>query len=83
MAACVLRPGGTLFMATDISDYAFWMLRHVLAHEAFTPEAASPEEWALPPRGWVSTKYEQKAIAAGRSPWYLTFRKLGDETDFS
>lgn len=72
-AARLLKPGGELFLATDIPDYAMWMLREVAASGAFAPVALGPAEWAHPPGWWCQTKYETKAFKAGRKPWYMRF----------
>jgi tRNA (guanine-N7-)-methyltransferase len=47
------------------------MLERLLAHPAFTWTAKAPEDWLNPPAEWISTRYEQKALA-GR-PTYLEF----------
>lgn len=77
-AARLLKPGGELFCATDMPDYALWILREVYTHGGFNVPAASPLAWATPPTWWVSTKYEQKALREGRQPWYFSFIKKDD-----
>jgi tRNA (guanine-N7-)-methyltransferase len=68
--ARVMLPGAELRLATDIADYA----RHALEAVAGAPEieldAVADTPWA----GWPGTRYEAKALAAGRQPQYLTFR---------
>lgn len=81
LANKVLKENGTLFMATDIPDYMMWMLREVYNHDTFFPTAISPEEWVKPPYWWHSTKYEQKAMAQGRKPWYMTFKRGVDKSN--
>lgn len=76
VAAQVIKPGGTLFIATDIADYAHWALGHVLAHPAFECLAQNPADLGVPPVGWQATKYERKAMKAGRVSWYLTFHRV-------
>jgi tRNA (guanine-N7-)-methyltransferase len=71
--ARVLRPGGELRFATDIDDYAAWTLARLRACDAFRWRAQSADDWRGPWEGWTSTKYEAKAVAAGRRPVYLTF----------
>jgi len=76
--ARVLRPGAQLRFATDIDDYAAWTLARLSACAAFHWQAQKAEDWLLPWQGWTRTKYEAKAMAAGRRPVYLTFIKRAD-----
>jgi tRNA (guanine-N7-)-methyltransferase len=71
--ARVLRPGAELRFATDIDDYAAWTLARARAHPAFAWTARRASDWLTPWSGWPGTRYEAKAIAAGRDPVYLTF----------
>jgi tRNA (guanine-N7-)-methyltransferase len=71
--ARVMRPGAELRFATDIDDYAAWTLARARAHPAFAWRAQRAEDWLAPWPGWTRTKYEAKAMAAGRNPVYLTF----------
>lgn len=71
--ARVMKPGATLRLATDWEDYATWMLERLLVHPAFSWTAKTAEDWLKPWADWLSTKYEQKALAEGRVPTYLTF----------
>ena len=70
--ARVLRPGGRFRFASDIDDYVGWTLSRLLASPDFdwTDEKAS--DWTTPYPGWIRTRYEAKAVAAGRVPSYLT-----------
>ena len=73
--ARILRPGGELRFATDIDDYA----GYVLARAARTPglrwTAQRAVDWRQPWAGWRSTRYEAKALREGRVPGYFTFVK--------
>jgi tRNA (guanine-N7-)-methyltransferase len=71
----VLRPGGEVRFATDVTDYAAWTLALVLrSHElAWTAERA--DDWRQPWPGYAPTRYEIKARHAGRIPCYLAFRR--------
>jgi tRNA (guanine-N7-)-methyltransferase len=71
--ARVMRSGAQLRFATDIDDYAGWALARIRDHEDFSWPARAATDWLTPWNGWASTKYETKAIAAGRKPVYLTF----------
>ena len=71
--ARVLKPGAELRFATDIDDYAGWTLARLRARPDFVWRASVAQDWLSPWDGWTQTKYEAKAIAAGRRPAYLTF----------
>ena len=69
-----LRPGGRFRFATDVENYAEWTREAVARHGGLEPARASGEE-AKPWTDWPGTRYEAKALAAGRSALYLIFRK--------
>ena len=72
----ILKPGGELRFATDIDDYAGWVLARVLRSPHLTWAAERPDDWRKPWPAWPSTRYEAKATAEGRPPSYLTFRRV-------
>lgn len=74
--ARILVDGAELRTATDIDGYKAWMLRHLLASDAFHWTARRPGDWRVRPDDWPETRYERKARAAGRRPAYFTFRRL-------
>ncbi len=74
--ARVLKPGGEFRFASDIASYVAWALSHVLNRPDFAWTAERADDWRLPFRDWSGTRYETKAIAAGRRPAYLTFVRL-------
>jgi len=73
--ARVMRSGAELRFATDIDDYAAWTLARLRASTRFLWTAQACSDWRTPWDGWMQTKYEGKAIAVGRPPVYLTFRR--------
>ena len=80
-AARLLRPGGEYRIASDIPDYIRHCLQIYLQRRSehlrdieWTAERAS--DWREPWADWPGTRYERKALAAGRAPLYVTFRKL-------
>ena len=73
--ARVVRPGGLLRVASDIPGYIRWTLIEVARDGRFAWTAERPADWRLPPPGWPGTRYEAKAIRAGRIPCYLDFRR--------
>ncbi|MEM6324007.1 MAG: tRNA (guanine(46)-N(7))-methyltransferase TrmB [Pseudomonadota bacterium] len=74
--ARVMQPGAELRIATDIGDYVRQSLEQVPRH-GFAWLAERAGDWRTPWPDWVSTRYEQKALRAGRVPHYLTFRRVG------
>jgi tRNA (guanine-N7-)-methyltransferase len=74
MLSRVMKKGAELRLATDSADYATWMLERLQPHPAFRWLATKPDDWLNPPSDWISTRYEQKALA-GR-PTYLNFTRL-------
>jgi tRNA (guanine-N7-)-methyltransferase len=70
--ARVLADGAELRMASDVPDLVDWMAAQVRAHPAFDGPEGDEGSWAVPPPDWVETRYERKALAAGRRPAYLT-----------
>ena len=73
--AHVLKPGAMFRVATDIEDYVRQTLQEVPKH-GFEWLAETSRDWREPWGDWVSTRYEQKALREGRTPHYLTFRRL-------
>jgi tRNA (guanine-N7-)-methyltransferase len=71
--ARVMRPCAELRFATDIDDNAGWTLARVLRSPDFIWRAATAADWREPWPEWSGTRYEAKALAAGRTPAYLTF----------
>ncbi len=71
--ARLVRPGGEIRFATDIDDNAGWTLARILRSPDFEWRAQTAQDWRVPWSGWASTRYEAKALAAGRQPVYLTF----------
>ncbi|WP_412565575.1 tRNA (guanine(46)-N(7))-methyltransferase TrmB [Thalassobius sp. MITS945101] len=71
----VLKPGAIFRVATDIPDYVRQTLQEV-PKAGFEWLAEGPTDWREPWGDWISTRYEQKALREGRTPHYLTFRRL-------
>jgi tRNA (guanine-N7-)-methyltransferase len=74
--ARVLKSGGKFRFASDIDTYVNWTLLHCGAHGAFEWQANDAVDWRLPYEGWPGTRYEAKALREGRTPAYLTFRRV-------
>jgi tRNA (guanine-N7-)-methyltransferase len=67
--ARVMKDGAELRVATDDAGYEGWIREHAAAEGSFRVEADSR---ARPP-AWPATRYEEKAVAAGRRPAYFSF----------
>jgi tRNA (guanine-N7-)-methyltransferase len=68
----ILKDGGVFLFASDIPDYVEWTRAHVAVHEGFVEQGDA----TVPYENWTETRYENKAIREGRTPAYLTFRKV-------
>ena len=70
LLARVMKSGGIWQVASDDPVYQGWV-QEVMAYQPYfnvsKPQTIRPEE------GWVSTRYEAKAMMAGRQPLYWTF----------
>jgi tRNA (guanine-N7-)-methyltransferase len=75
--ARIMPPGAQLRFATDIDDYAGWVLARVLRSRAFAWTAERPDDWRQSWADWPGTRYEAKAGHEGRRPAYLTFERVG------
>jgi tRNA (guanine-N7-)-methyltransferase len=73
--ARVLKDGGELRFATDDAGYLAWALQRLTAEPALCWQVAGPVDWRRRPGDWPATRYEEKALAAGRRPAYLRFRR--------
>jgi tRNA (guanine-N7-)-methyltransferase len=74
--ARVLKPGAHWRIASDDPTYQAWVAEVLAAQTLFTvppPATARPE-------GWPPTRYEAKALAAGRTPLYWELSRLTAST---
>jgi tRNA (guanine-N7-)-methyltransferase len=79
--ARVLAPGAELRLATDDPGYLVWIVEHMHRSAPFEWLARRPEDWRRRPPDWPPTRYEEKAIAAGRRCAYLRYRRRDPNTD--
>lgn len=70
--ARVMKPGAEFRVATDIPDYVRQTMIEV-PKAGFDWTAERAEDWRCPWGDWLPTRYEQKALRAGRVPHYMTF----------
>lgn len=71
LLARVLRPGAEWRIATDDPTYQAWVTDVMAGQDLF--EAAPPA--LTRPDGWPPTRYETKALHAGRTPRYWLLRR--------
>jgi tRNA (guanine-N7-)-methyltransferase len=71
--ARLLVDGGELRVASDHPIYVRWALMHGTVHPQFQWLARTPDDWRVRPADGFPTRYEEKAISAGRPPAYLRF----------
>jgi len=71
LLARVLQPGGVWRVASDDPIYQAWVGEVMGTQELF--EAALPATER--PDGWPPTRYEAKALRAGRQPLYWSFAR--------
>ena len=81
LLAAAMRPGAELRLATDDEDYLGWCLAQLGRHRAFVWTARRPEDWRQRPQDWPPTRYERKAVAAGRRPSFLRYRRADAGSD--
>ena len=74
--ARVLKPGAHLRVASDIPDYIRHSLEAVHPRDDFEWLAQRPSDWREAWEDWPGTRYEAKALREGRTPCYLTFRRV-------
>ena len=73
----VLKEGGLFRFASDIDDYAGWTLVRAARCPVLRLDGAERAGTGREPLpGWPGTRYEAKALEAGRRPTYLEFARL-------
>ena len=75
LLARVLADGAEFRVATDHAVLQDWMPERIGEHSAFQLESRADER----PADWAPTRYEAKALRAGRRPIYLTYRRKARE----
>ncbi|MDR3425214.1 MAG: tRNA (guanosine(46)-N7)-methyltransferase TrmB [Alphaproteobacteria bacterium] len=69
--ARVLKSGALLRLASDHASLIEWMHDCLKEHTEFVCVYAGAE----PPPDWVETRYQQKALKAGRQPFFMDYRR--------
>jgi tRNA (guanine-N7-)-methyltransferase len=75
MLARVMRADAELRIASDVGDYVRAILEAAREQGAFGWTAEAASDWRERGSDWPSTRYEAKAVAAGRRCYYLAFRR--------
>lgn len=75
--ARTMKEDAELRLATDDIGYLRAMMELVPTHPAFAWQARGPADWLRRPPDWPATRYEAKAVAAGRIPHFLRFIRRG------
>lgn len=71
LLARVLKPGAEWRVASDDPTYQAWVSDVMAAQTLFVTQAPAQTR----PEGWPPTRYEAKALRAGRQPLYWSFRR--------
>lgn len=73
--ARILADEGTIELATDMPFYIEHALEQIKICDRFIASEVSEKS----PDDWITTRYEQKALRAGRIPQYVQFKKKGEK----
>ena len=77
MLAGSTMPNAEVFFSTDHGEYARWVLALFIHSPFFSWEPKAARDWCYRPPNIVSTRYETKALRAGRRSIFLKFRRNG------
>ena len=72
----LIRPGGTLLLASDEPTAKTWMLVQMMRRDDFEWQATCADDWNTPPEGWPGTRYMAKADREGRRSSWFVFKRL-------
>jgi len=74
-----IKPGALLHVASDDVNYVEQIQEILYAHPLFKvcsgPPSADPKAWSSRPQDWPATRYEQKALTAGKKCAYMLFQR--------
>jgi len=73
--ARIMADGAQLRIASDDMGFIRWTLEQARLHPDLAWQALRPQDWRQVPGDWVATRYQEKAVKAGRSPVFLTFQR--------
>jgi tRNA (guanine-N7-)-methyltransferase len=72
----LIRPQGTLLLASDEPTAKTWMLSQMMRRHDFRWLAKSQADWKSPPENWSGTRYKAKADREGRPSSWFVFKKV-------
>jgi tRNA (guanine-N7-)-methyltransferase len=75
VVARIMSDGGQFMVVSDDRGFISWSLEQMAGHAEFLWRARRPADWRQPPPDWVETRYQRKAVAAGRQPIFLIFER--------
>ena len=76
--ARLIRPNGSLVLASDHPVAKSWLLQAACSHPGFRWTARRPADWRTRPQALVPTRYMKKAERESRTPnWFLFERRRG------
>lgn len=67
----IIKVGGSLTIATDHAGYQEWLLERLPQFQDCLKLCHDPLDQR--PEGWIVTRYEEKALREGRTPFYWVF----------
>ncbi len=74
-----LKSGARLYVASDDAPYVEQIQDVLYHHPVLTlldgPPSPDPSTWGPRPEGWPPTRYEQKALKAGKVCAYMVFQR--------
>ena len=74
--ARLIRPSGSLRMASDHPIAKTWLLSEAMADDRFEWLANSADDWQNRPAGWPETRYMAKGVDEGRASGWFDFIRL-------
>lgn len=74
--ARILKKGGILQIATDHKVYKRHVLRTMHTSKHFVWTAQKIADFNTPPKDWVETKYQRKALREGRKPVFFEYERI-------
>ncbi len=77
LAATRMIPGATLDIATDHTEYAGWILDRLNRTPFFSSRIE--ESFQTDDEFRIQTKYEEKAVTAGKQCYYFKWRRVEDD----
>jgi len=71
----IMKPSAKLIMTTDVVNLIEWMVTEASLHPDFEWTAQSADDWRIPPKDWIPTRYETKGAKGADHMNYLFFEK--------